>query len=483
MSKRTKVQRQKTSSQALQKAVQGVVTLDAFQNFLARTGIGTTSLMEGSTYVMNRMTQNYNLLNAMYRGNWIVRRIIDVIPKAMCKNWLTYNADISPEELDKLKKLERQTSLKRSILKGLKLGRLYGGAAGLILLEGQEDQLGEPLDYDSIMPGDFKGLLIVDRWQGIFPQTELVSELGNPEIGLPEYYCFYNPASLQAPAEGNGSYRVHHSRVVRFTGDDLPNWEFQAESYWGASKMEAVFEELKKRDNTSANIAGLTFLANLRILKMDDLGQTLGLGNDAAQQQFQNTLSNQNALMSNFGMSVMGKDDDMTSLQYTFAGMAEIYETFKSDMAGACQMPVTKLFGTSPGGMNATGESDMENFADVIEEEQEEHLRPAMDKLLPVICMSAMGRIPDDIEYIFNPVRTIPDKVRAEIMKSESDIIFGASDRGLISNQVALKELKTMGEDTGMFSTLTDEIINAASDVIETLELTDPDDTPAKADG
>ena len=70
-------------------------------------------------------------------------------------------------------------------------------------------------------------------------------------------------------------YKVHHSRLLRFTGDDLPYWESQAEQQWGASVIESIFDELKKRDNVSWNIAQLTFMASLRILKRADMGQML----------------------------------------------------------------------------------------------------------------------------------------------------------------------------------------------------------------
>lgn len=75
-------------------------------------------------------------------------------------------------------------------------------------------------------------------------------------------------------------YKVHHSRLLRFTGDDLLYWESQAEQQWGASVIESIFDELKKHDNVSWNIAQLTFMASLRILKMPDMGQALSAADE-----------------------------------------------------------------------------------------------------------------------------------------------------------------------------------------------------------
>lgn len=442
---------------AFVKAINGMATFDAFMNVFARTGHGQPNHMEGTQYPMTRFTQNYALMNSLYRGSWITRRIIDTIPKDMLKKWFNYVSDIDPETLNLLQKAERKTRIKTSILDGLIWGRLYGGAAGIMMIEGQEDILAEPLDLDSVMPGDFKGLLIVDRWSGIYPQLELVSDYSDPEFGLPRHYQFSDPAIQEKPL-------VHHSRVVRFEGDNLSKWEKQAENYWGASKMESVLEELKKRDNTSANIAGLVFLANLRILKMNDLGEMLGAGNNKAQQDMFNTIQAQNWLQSNFGMYVMSKDDEFQSIRTSFSDLDDIYECFMMDIAGAAQIPVTRLFGRSPAGMNATGESDLQNYYDVIEDEQTAHLRPVLDKVLPVLCMSTLGHVPDDLDYMFNPIRTPSDKELGEQVKWKTEAIYGAHDRAIISDQVALRELRQLSDDTGLFTNITDEAINAASD-------------------
>lgn len=452
----------------LNNLLSSILTQDAFQNALARTGTMTPNLLEGTTYPITRMSRNYNLLNALYRNSWIARRIVDIIPKDMCKNWVRFDTDLSPEELKQFDKMERITRLRRDVLHGLNWGRLYGGAGGLMMIEGQEDRLDEPLELDLIYPGDFKGLMNIDRWAGIYPDLQLVSDISNPEFGLPEYYEFRNDASHTVS-------RVHHSRIIRFVGDDLPEWEKQAEVYWGSSVLESVFEELKKRDNTSFNIAGLVFLANLRVLKMSDLGELLAGTNKNAQQDFYNVIQKQNWLQSNFGLQILSKEDDFQTFQQTFSGLKEVYECFMMDVSGAAQIPVTKLFGRSPSGLNATGEGDLRNYYDVVEQEQEAKLRPILDKLLPVLCMSTWGFIPDDISFEFNPIETPRDRDVAEIVRFKSDSILQAHDRGIISDQIALKELKQMGDGTGIFTNITDEDIAAAESVPTDLMITPPE--------
>ena len=62
------------------------------------------------------------------------------------------------------------------------------------------------------------------------------------------------------------------------------------------------------------------------------------------------------------------------------------------DICGATEIPATRLFGRSPEGMNATGDSDIQNYYEKISTKQDAQLRPILEKLLPVISMSAWGR-------------------------------------------------------------------------------------------
>lgn len=436
-------------------------TMDAFTNTLARLGFGTPNLLESTEYPMTRLTQDYNLMNSLYRSHWIIRKIIDCIPEDMCKNWINITTQLEPEQIKRFDRLQRTTRIKKSILQALKWGRLYGGAGAVVIIEGHENILDEPLDYDSIMPGAFKGLIVSDRWSGLFPSSEIIDNISSPDFGLPKYYQWF--------LESGDSIKVHHSRVLRFTGRELPYLERYAENNWGASEVEVVFDELKKRDNTSWNIAQLIFLANLRVYKMSDLGEMLAIGDEKSKIELYNVLSMQNQLMNNMGMCVMNKEDDFQTHQYTFAGLNDIYQSFMLDISGAAEIPVTKLFGRSPAGLSATGESDMQNYYDLIDQKQESQLGPIFDKMLPIMFMSEFGYIPDDLDWTFNPIANQSEDELANIVDKKTNAIINVVNAGIISQKTALKELKQMSDTTGMFTNITDEDIAKADDDIDTI--------------
>lgn len=169
-------------------------------------------------------------------------------------------------------------------------------------------------------------------------------------------------------------------------------------------------------------------------------------------------------MMSNQGMQLINADDRFETQQITFSGLDKVLETFMLDLAGAAGIPVTKLFGRAPAGMNATGESDLQNYYDSTEEMQESELRPIFDRLLPVMCMSEFGMVPDDLEYSFVNVRRPTEEEKKNIATQVANAVVALFNTGLISEKLALTELRNSREMTGMWNSIDDETIARADD-------------------
>lgn len=439
-------------AQNTQGVTDAVSVLDAFSNPLYRLGWGSQSPLEATEYPLTRMTDNYALLNSLYRDNWVVQNVVGLAVDDMLREWYEITGSITPAAAKALAKLERKTRLRGRLNEGLRWGRLYGGAAGLIMVKGQED-LSKPLDLGMIYPGSFQGLYILDRWQGITPNMGLVFD-GGEEV--PESYSITD-------GRGHTVATVHHSRVVRFTGRDLPRIERQTELYWGESEVEALYRDVVSHDNVSANMAALTFQANVNTMEVKGLEQLLSIGSPQVQRRFWQVMQAQSVLRSNFATQVVEQGTKLTNTQYSFTGLKDVYESMALNLCGASHYPMTKLFGRSPGGLNATGESDLTNYYDYIDSQREAKLRPVLERLLPVLCMSALGGIPEDIEIEFPPLKTPTPTERAEIGKTKAEAVLAAFQANALPLDTTLQELKAIGDETGLFASITDDQIAAGA--------------------
>ena len=434
-----------------------VAVNDAFSNPAARLGFGTMDLTQSTDYPMTRLSQNYELLTSLYRDNWIVQNIVATIPDDIIRKWFILKTSVSPEYIDKFEKAVRKAHLRKKIALGMYWGRLYGGAAGVILIKGQDD-LAKPLDLDSIMPDSFLGLQILDRWTGVYPSGSLVIDPEDAEYGLPEYY--------QIRDEEHGLIaNVHHSRVIRFIGRELPWLEQVTEQYWGESEIEAIYNEIVTRDNVSANITGLTFRANLDYMEADGLDQLLGTGNAEMQRRFWNTMQAQSMLESNFGMRILNKGDVIHNRQYTFTGLPEVYDRVMMDVAGAARTPVAKLFGRSAAGLNATGENDIRNYYDYIDGLRENYFREIIEKLLPIIALSCWGEIPDDLDIDFPPMEEANPEEIANITQKQTNAIMSAYQSNLIDAATAMRELQSLSDTVGTFGKIKDEDVEKSEGI------------------
>lgn len=159
----------------------------------------------------------------------------------------------------------------------------------------------------------------------------------------------------------------------------------------------------------------------------------------------------ENRFRTSFGLQVLSSGDTLENHPYSFGGLAEIYEQFMLDMAGAAEIPAARLFGRSPAGLNATGESDLRNYYESISQLQERALRPALEKLLPVLALSAWGYLPEDLGFVFNPIAAASPGETAELVDRLSASVIQAYSAGLLTREEARSELRIRGSPYGVW--------------------------------
>ena len=445
-----------------------VMANDGFSNAVA--GLGEASLKTASSsFVRSGLTERREELTVMYRECSIAKRIIDMPCEEMTRSWYTLSsAKIDETDLNMLKALEAKHSVKQEITNGIRWGRLYGGSIAIMVINGDEERMDQPLRLKEVRPGSFKGLYVMDLTQGITPSIELEDNLDDPDYGLPKYYDvemetggnseFRIQNSELTGAGGRGPVyqhvRIHHSRVLRFIGRELPHSEMVRNNYWGASELEHPLDEIRRYLSTCENINQLAFMANIITLKMGNFGSDLAYGSDRVMENLEQTVKQENRLRTSYGVQVMSADDSMETHPYTFGGIADVKESFMLDVAGAAEIPATILFGRSPQGMNATGEADIRIYYDKIGQQQERVLRPVLEKLLPVMAMSCWGFVPDDLRITFNPVMTISPVEKAELSMKATQEVLEVYKSGLITKEQAIRELIARGGRTGNWGNL-----------------------------
>jgi hypothetical protein len=155
----------------------------------------------------------------------------------MTREGVDFGAALKPEDAEAMNAAASDLELWQSIGDTERWARLYGGAIGVILIDGQDLQT--PLRLDTIAKDQFKGILPLDRWSLLPTTDQVVTGLG-PSLGRPEVYV----VGPNAPALSGKT--IHHSRVIRREGIRLPFVQRQAEQGWGLSIVERMYDRLSR---------------------------------------------------------------------------------------------------------------------------------------------------------------------------------------------------------------------------------------------
>lgn len=429
-------------------------TSDGFQNWIARLGLGQSNQMSASSYAFNYLTRNRTQLEAMYRTSWIIRQAIDSTAEDMTRAGIEFEGTLAPDQLDHLHSCMLDMQVWQRLCDTIRWARLFGGCIAVLLIDGQDVR--QPLRLDTIGPNQFKGLLVLDRWLVQPSLTDLITEFG-PELGQPKYY------EVVADSRALPAMKIHHSRVLRMDGLSLPYYQELVEMGWGQSVIECIHDRVIAFDSATLGAAQLVYKAHLRTIKVPQLREIVATGGPSYEGLVKQ-VEMMRVMQSNEGITLLDGEDDFQTHSYSFAGLDSVLLQFGQQLSGALQIPLVRLFGQSPAGLNSSGESDLRTYYDNVARIQEQRLRRPLNRLIDVLARSEGIDLPDDFSFKFRPLWMLTESEKADIATRDAAAVGDAYDRGLISQATALKELRQSSHVSGRFTNVTDEDIAAADE-------------------
>lgn len=132
----------------------------------------------------------------------------------------------------------------------------------------------------------------------------------------------------------------------------------------------------------------------------------------------------------------------------SFEGIPQVLDKLMLRMASAARAPATKLLGMSPGGMNATGESDFRGWYDGVRSEQRVVLTPRIRRIVSVMLAARdFAQRPKSISVEYCPLWSEPPKEVAETKLAQANADKTYVEAGvLLSEEIAIARFG--GEDS-----------------------------------
>lgn len=336
-----------------------------------------------------------------YQYNGLFSKIIDRPAEEACKHGLDYNVSDSElaayldDALDRLDWEEKATA-------AIRWARLFGGAIIVMLLD------------------DGRGLEEPVNWQDIRSVEELrVYERAVVQPD-PEVYRSGTAEYFDISSTYGGTFRVHRSRCLIFKNGTLPEYgTAQQYYYWGLPEYIRIKRDLSIALRTHTNAANMIEKSVQPVYKQRGLQSMLaGPNGDDMELKRLQVLDASRGMMNTIAIDMEGEEYDFKTFQ--MSGTKEILDSACNLLSAVTCIPQTILFGRSPAGENATGESDLENYYNFVEGIQKRMLKKNVRTLIKAIVQAGIydGSIaenPGIIKPSFPPLWSLTETERAQV--------------------------------------------------------------------
>lgn len=393
-----------------------------------------------------------DMLAEIYENDGFSRRVVTCIPEDMVNKGFSVAGDpanITINELDKL----NWTGV---FFDALCLSRLMGGAA---ILMGISDgrRLDQPVSVNSIKGMDF--LRVIPKNRMSFGQNDLDTNPASKFYGLPMYFTITDSVS-------SNPYKVHRDRLLLLpwvstsvikAGQNLGQAKF-----WGTSVIQYTAKQIANLSVFHDSLANLVQEAVVGKYKISNLTQMLAAGEET---KIMNRLDIINEAKSVINGVILDADnnEDYQRDSLAFAGMNGVSDTMMILLSCVTEVPVTRLFGRSPSGLDASGESDLTIYYDMVSSYQKSMLTEPLKRLVfyvdkykkgiyvepteslgktvhngnngPSENRSKRPLTESDITIRWNPLYQMTEKEAADVYKSNADADKTYLDMGVLSEE------------------------------------------------
>ena len=365
---------------------------DGYTNLLNKYGTMQDNSM-GYSYSQEPVITDLELIR-LYEGNGLFTKIIDRPSEEAVKHG--FDIDYGEEDIaayvdDRRDELDCEDKFATA----QKWARLYGGAI-IVMLCDDGGGLEEPLDWNKVTTIEelrvFERAIVQADYTSLYNFHFYDTMNSKKPFGQPEYYHVYSMY---------GYFTVHYSRCLIFRNGRLPEHTTNALSrYWGMPEYVKFNRALRECITSHEDGVKLLERSVQAIYKMKNLAQLLSTdaGEDKVLQRLQ-VIDMARGILNSIAIDTDGEDYDFKTLP--MSGVKDVIDSTCNMLSAVTNIPQTILFGRSPAGMNSTGENDLENYYNMVENIQKQNMKKNARTVIDLILKQGMieGKIPEVPKY------------------------------------------------------------------------------------
>lgn len=315
--------------------------------------------------------------------------------------------------VDDVRLVAEELRLELAVSLAAKSVRALGGGGVLPIVNGGAVLREEPIAIERVVSVD--RLVVVDR-RDLRPLQWIADEV--------EYFT-YAPARLDTAT--HSAARLHRSHLVMFPGADTPSRDRQNSfEGWSRPVLQRVIDRIQAFQGSWGSATAMLQNGSMGVLKVPDLWSITASKGRAV---FEKMLAEIQRTMWVARIFPISTDEEFAFAERTYAGVADLLRESQPLIAMAADMPITRLFGVSPAGMDATGVSDERQWISKVAHHRRACIMPPAVRLVRMIAKAAGARdwMRWGIEWPDLEVITTAERMAIEKLTAETDALRIAS--------------------------------------------------------
>ena len=392
-------------AQQITAAARELTTVDGWENLVTGMGVRGKDKSRATSYRSRGRSLRWGEIDALYREDGMASKVVDdIVEDAFRCGWkVTFQTDedekANAEKVNEfnanLEKWHRRVGFKDRAEEHMKQSRWAGGS---LLILGAKDG-GEPMD--PLEPDKVKSIdwvRPVDRFQ-LSESGVLEANPASHNFGMPIFYWVTSIVSssgavnftdtnalgqvtLSTQNESGGDIaslndvRIHNSRAWRSDGVTLSDRARIQNGGWGDSVLERAYTPLMHWTSAMLNTGTIIQDFSQGVYKIKGLKELLAAGKESLVLKRFNMMDRVRSVVNAIIADADGEEFERKTTNV--AGLSDLIDRNGHWLSAVSGMPLTKLFGLSPGGFG-TGESEGENWDDKVKAWQEKKLKPLLE--------------------------------------------------------------------------------------------------------
>lgn len=365
------------------------------------------------------------------------RKFSEVPAEDMTREWIRLRSTGDDDKTDKINQLN--DALERYKIRSLfqqaaEVDGFFGRAQLYIDMKAPNGELAadKPAELSSplvmsekkITKGSLRGFVLVEPiWT--YPGTYNANNPLAPD--------FYRPSSWYVMGK-----TVHHSRMLTFISRPVPDLLKASYNFGGLSMTQMAQAYVNNWLRTRDSVSDLVHSFSVSGIKTD-MSEVL-MGTDDA--QFFSRAELFNKLRDNRGLMLLDKDmEEFFQFNTPLSGLGELQSQSQEHQSMVASIPLVKLFGVTPSGLNASSEGEIQVYYDGIAGRQVKMFKDPLETVLKVIQLSEFGEIDPDITFEFEPLYGVDQVEAANIRKTNAETDVTLVQGGIIEPAEARKRV------------------------------------------